>query len=438
MIKEAVSARKALNAVSLLWLGSLIGAGLAFITQVVLARELTPDGYGVFAAALATVTLLAPLAGFGVQGFWLKVFGAEGWRATRWLPGSFRFVALSTSGTLILLAVWAALGPHDTLTAELLFWLLPVIAAYMFMELVSGRLLLEERFASLAFWQMFPHVARLVLVLSLLLILVNRPNLSLIATIYGLVALSVIVAGCIYLRSMLGGGFRLKGHVGSVDSERRELRAEVSAISMLDVASKTWPFGLATVFHLVYFQSDIVLLKYLAGNADAGVYNVAFTVMAAVYLLPSVIYQKVLLPKIHRWANHDRERFYRVYRQGNIAMLVLGGGAMVAIWGSAFWAIPLLFGEQYVEAVALLNILAVSAPIVFVASSVGAVLVTQEHMVKKVKIMGGVAVLNVLLNIVLIPKYGAVGAAVTTVFSNLVLLVVYYMSAQRSVFGFRY
>lgn len=437
MIKVAVSARKALGAVSLLWLGSLIGAGLAFFTQVLLARELTPDGYGVFAAALATITLLAPLAGFGIQGFWLKVFGAEGWRATRWLPGSFRFVALSTTVTLMLLIAWAAWGPHDTPTAELLLWLLPLIAAYMFMELVSGKLLLEERFTSLAFWQMFPHVARLVLVLSLLLIMVNRPSLNFIATTYALVALSVIVAGCIYLRSMLGGRFNLKGHPDLAESERSELTAEVVTISMLNVASNTWPFGLATIFHLIYFQSDIILLKYLAGNADAGIYNVAFTVMAAVYLLPSVIYQKVLLPKIHRWANHDRERFYQVYRQGNIAMLVLGGGAMVAIWASAFWAIPLLFGQQYKEAVILLNVLALCAPIMFVASSVGATLVTQEHMVNKVKYMGVVAFFNIGLNVLFIPIFGAIGAAVATVLSNFLLLIIYYSAAQRLVFGGR-
>ncbi len=94
-MKAGSSVRKALVAISLLWFGSLAGAGLAFITQVVLARELTPAGYGVFAAALATVALLAPLAGFGVQGFWLKAFGVEGWGAVRWLTQSFRFVITS-------------------------------------------------------------------------------------------------------------------------------------------------------------------------------------------------------------------------------------------------------------------------------------------------------------------------------------------------------
>lgn len=199
--------------------------------------------------------------------------------------------------------------------------------------------------------------------------------------------------------------------------------------------TQTWPFGLATIFHLVYFQSDIILLKYINGDEAAGVYNVAFTVMAAVYLFPSVIYQKFLLPKMHRWANHDRKRFYQVYRQGNIAMLVLGVVAMLAIWGTAFWAIPLLFGAEYRQSFVVINILAVCAPVVFVASSVGATLVTQEHMVRKVKYMGIVAVLNVVLNFTLIPGFGAVGAAVATVISNLVLLVIYYVAAQCLVFA---
>ncbi|MCY1308808.1 hypothetical protein D9M70_588450 [compost metagenome] len=110
---------------------------------------------------------------------------------------------------------------------------------------------------------------------------------------------------------------------------------------------------------------------------------------------------------------------------------------MLAIWGAAFWAIPLLFGKQYLQAIILLNILAVCAPILFVASSVGATLVTQEHMAKKVKYMGAVAVLNIALNLLLIPEFEAVGAAVATVISNLVLLIVYCGAAQKFVFNFR-
>lgn len=434
MLKNGSAMRKALGAISLLWFGSLIGAGLAFLTQVLLARELTPAGYGVFAAALATVTLLAPLAGFGVQGFWLKVFGAEGWQATRWLPASFRFVTMSSMVTLSIFLAWAVWGPHDESTKRLLFLFSPVIFGYFFLELVTSKFLLEEHFRRLALWQLFPHLARLLLIVLVVLVVVERPGVGLIAGVYASVAFVVLIIGCMQLSAMKRGVFDLKGH-GRATNVRPDEACNANSIRVLDVGRQAWPFGLATVFHLIYFQSDIILLKYISGNEVAGIYNVAFTVMAAVYLLPSVIYQKLLLPKIHRWANNDRDKFYQVYRKGNIAMLVLGLAAMLAIWSAAFWAIPMLFGEEYREAVLILNILALCAPVLFVASSVGATLVTQEHMARKVKYMGVVALINITLNVLLIPYFGAIGAAVSTVVSNMMLLIIYYRAAQRTVFG---
>ncbi len=429
MFKRTSAIRKALGAVSLLWLGSLFGAGLAFITQVILARELTPTGYGNFAAVLATITLLAPLAGFGVQGVWLKLYGAEGWQATRWLSTSFRFVMLSTVITYSVILGWGIWGPHDEVTRKLFVFLSPVILGYLFLELVTSKLLLEERFSSLALWQLFPHLARLLAVLLLGAFGITLVSVDSVALIYASVAFVVFVIGCKQIKDMSSGRFALKGHVG------RDLPLDMTAVCIADVAKQAWPFGFATVFHLIYFQSNIILLKYIAGDQVAGIYNVAFTVMAAVYLLPSVIYQKFLLPKFHRWASHDRARLYQVYRKGNVVMLMLGVGAMFAIWGMAFWGIPLLFGDDYKDAVTVLNVLAFSAPIMFVASSVGATLVTQEHMARKVKYMGAVAGFNVVLNLMLIPSFGLLGAAVTTVLSNFVLLAIYYVAAQKLVFA---
>ncbi|MBV1951456.1 MAG: oligosaccharide flippase family protein, partial [Cycloclasticus sp.] len=58
--------------VSLLWVSSLLGAACAFFTQVILARKLGPTEFGVFATAFAMVTLVVPLAGFGVAQYWMK------------------------------------------------------------------------------------------------------------------------------------------------------------------------------------------------------------------------------------------------------------------------------------------------------------------------------------------------------------------------------
>jgi O-antigen/teichoic acid export membrane protein len=57
---------RALGAVSMLWITTAIGAGLAFFTQALLARELGPSQYGLF-SSLATITMISPLAGFGLR-----------------------------------------------------------------------------------------------------------------------------------------------------------------------------------------------------------------------------------------------------------------------------------------------------------------------------------------------------------------------------------
>src|SRR3546814_20314823 len=66
------------GAVSILWLGSLAGAGCAFLVQLLLARQLTAAEFGTFAATLNMVTLVSPLASFGLGALWLRIFGEEG------------------------------------------------------------------------------------------------------------------------------------------------------------------------------------------------------------------------------------------------------------------------------------------------------------------------------------------------------------------------
>ena len=112
-MKISSSVRKTLAAISFLWLGQLAGAGLVFITHVVLARELTPSGYGVFDAALATTTALVPLAGLGEGGFWLNAFGAEGWGGVHWVSRSVPVGILAPTVTLLLRAALTSFGPHD-------------------------------------------------------------------------------------------------------------------------------------------------------------------------------------------------------------------------------------------------------------------------------------------------------------------------------------
>lgn len=421
---------KAVQNISFLWVGSLIGAGCAFFTQVILARMLGPQGFGAFSSVLSLMNLLVPFVGFGIAQYWLKEFGKEGWSAARFIRPSLKLVCINIVLALSFLTIWAFGGPNDQVIQAVFFIMLIFVVGQVAVELISGKLQLEERYGTLALWQLMPHVARFSLVAIVGLCSGTHSNLKVAAVLFACVSLVVLALAINPLIRMAKGKFFLIGH--GLQSEQNGF---VQPPRVKEILQGSWPFGMAAVFQLIYFQSDIVLVKYITGDEAAGYYNVAFTMMVAVLLFPGIIYQKFLLPKFHRWANYNRTLFYKVYSYGNAVMLLLGMLAMILVWMLSPIAIPYLFGNNYTAAVELLMILVLSAPILFVANSVGAVLVTQEHMRIKVKLMGAVALVNVVLNLIFIPVYGAYGAAVTTVVSNLILLISYYVSAQLWVFG---
>ena len=422
----------AAKAITLLLLGSFLGAGFAFVTQVILARLLGPADLGVFAAALATVTLLTPLAGFGVAQFWLKAFGAEGWGAIRWLKTSIRFVTISSVAAFALLIIWSFISPNDDESRFVLLILSFYMLGQVSVELVSAKFQLEEKYIYLSLWQLLPHFLRLLLVFIMVYFVTDPIQVHTVAYLYTSVSIASVVAGLYALINMQSGNFSLKGHAQTTSAYENNSKENPS---VTDVIAESWPFGLAGFFQLIYFQSGVILVKYIAGEDAAGLYNVAFTVVAAMYLLPGVIYQKFLLPKLHRWSNHNRERFYQVYRQGNRVMLLLGTLIMIGLWATSNWMIPFLFGDDYADSVFLLNTLAISVPIMFIAFNAGATLVTQNHMRKKVQFMAVAAILNIMFNLIMIPIYGAIGAAVASVLSNAVLACCFYYASKKFVFS---
>lgn len=414
--------------ISFLWIGSLLGAGFAFVTQVIMARTLTPADFGTISAALVLINLASPMAGFGVHSFWLKAFGKEAEFATRWLPDSFRFISLSLSVVLCALLLWIILGPNDEQTQSLLVLLGLGVPAYLVVELIGTKLQLQERFAYLAFIQLVPHFSRLLWVAIAALLFVNV-NAASFAAGYAMVGLITIIYGYVELSDLRNGKLIIPMRNQVTDLEQQEKP------SMFRVAAESFPFGLATVFHLIYFQSAIVIISQITGPESAGLYNVAFVVMSAVYIFPSVIYQKFLLARLHYWSNYDRSRFKKIHVQGNIIMAVLGLLAMFSVWVVSPWFIDNVFGEEYSGAKQILLLLAVCAPLRFLATSVGASLVTQEHMRRKVKCMAVVAAANIVLNIMLIPKYAAMGAVYSTIFCEFLLLVVYFRLTKKYVFS---
>ncbi|HSR64171.1 MAG TPA: hypothetical protein VLM17_01020, partial [Xanthomonadaceae bacterium] len=198
-VPEAI--RRPLLHMSMLTVAMVAGVAMAFLTQTLLARELGPASYGLFASSLVTVTMLAPLAGFGLTQFRLKVYGVEGWGAHRWMQPSLRFTVFTTLLAIGLVVGWALIAAPANGTRFCLLVLTPVILSVLASDLVGNKLRLEDRYRYMALWQLMLPASRLAV--AIVLFWATGLDYHFVAVAYAVVALLVTARALPHLRAML-------------------------------------------------------------------------------------------------------------------------------------------------------------------------------------------------------------------------------------------
>lgn len=181
---------------------------------------------------------------------------------------------------------------------------------------------------------------------------------------------------------------------------------------------ESWPLAVATAASIVCIRIDQVILRAVAGTAETGVYSAAARIMEILHSLPLMLAASLspgLVAARARSAGDYEQRVRRLFQ-------LAAGSAWGAALGCALlapWVIPWAFGPAFARTAGILAILAGSLP--FIALGVA----RQEYLINEGRqrfqlattLVG--AVLNVLLNLWAIPRWGGLGAAGATVVSHL-------------------
>ena len=175
-----------------------------------------------------------------------------------------------------------------------------------------------------------------------------------------------------------------------------------------------WPLLLAGLSVMLYMKSDQVMLEWLRGPAEVGQYSVAVRVAESFYFLP-VILSSTFLPRIGQGSG-DFETdpgLRQLYRSA----WLLGVGMMLSSMLVLPPLLPLVFGNEFLPAQSALVWLGPAAFAVATGCASGAWLNTQGHqkIIAQRSAIG--ALINIILNLLLIPRMGFVGAALATSFS---------------------
>lgn len=403
-------------------MSTLLNSTLSFIVGIIIARNLQPDTYGFFASTLATVTLFFSFSHLGIAQFWLKKTGKFGWRVRNLFYPSMLIVLKSmflSILTIILIGVFVSHNDSEKFATILLSFHLIGLTT---VELLVAKYQLEQKYDRIALFQLVPNLIRLIFILVIFYVF-NHISILTIACTYFIVSIITPIIFWKDFANLSYGKIDLKNHHDKNESQLK--------LSQKQIIKSSVPFALAGFFHFIYYQSDIILVKYLSSNSQAGYYSGAVLIFSSIMLIPTVIYQKYLMPKIHFWFNHDKSFFVNFFKKSSVYMFIIGTMFFLLVYFNAEKIILFVFGKNYFDSIHLIKLLSISLPISFLSANLGATLVTDKTIRKKAKIMGFIAITNIFLNLMLIPSFDAKGAAYATLICNVLLFVFYFLESNK-------
>ncbi len=187
-----------------------------------------------------------------------------------------------------------------------------------------------------------------------------------------------------------------------------------------------FPLMLNHLLATVFFKIDVVILELLQGDAIVGQYSTAYKWLDALGVIPS-LFTMALLPIMARQAHEDRDGLRRSYDFAVKLLVSLAVPIAVLTTFSAHVLINLLGGARYLPNGAIaLQIMVWFMPIGWINSLTNYVLVALDQQARmKWAFLAGVS-FNIATNLLFVPIHGFQAAAITTILSELVLLIAFY------------
>ncbi len=179
----------------------------------------------------------------------------------------------------------------------------------------------------------------------------------------------------------------------------------------------SWPLAIVNISIIVYMKIDQVMLTDIAGPRENGIYATAVALSELWFFLPVAIGNTVFPLIVTAHDNDDRRQFDRKLQLFLDAMTALGYAVAIPVFVFATPIVRIVYGAEFAEAAGVLRIHVVSFVFVCMGIARGVYLVTKNYVRFNMASSIAAAVLNVVLNLVLIPRHGAMGAAWSTLIS---------------------
>ncbi|MBD2563022.1 MULTISPECIES: flippase [Nostoc] len=383
---------------SWLFADRILRMGASLVVGVWIARYLGVQQYGVFNYALAFVSLFSPIFTLGLDDVVVRHLVRQSSNKEEILGTTFWLKLLGgIASVLLAVSTMFFLGEQETLK----IWLVAILAmAGIFRAADTIELWFQSQVQS-KYTVIAKNTAFLLnSAIKIALILTKAPLLAFAWVTLAEFAMSAI--GLLIVYQVKGSSLWL-------------WRWSFSAAKTL--LKESLPLIFSGFAILIFMKIDQVMLGQMIGNSEVGVYTAAVRVSEIWYFIPGAIVSSVA-PAIYAAKEKSESLYYQ--RIGQLLNLMTCISLAIALPMSFLSdkIIMVMFGSGYAEAGSILAVHIWTSLFVFMGLATSPWFIAEglNHVSLGKTLFG--AILNIILNLFLIPKYAGLGAAIATIISQ--------------------
>jgi O-antigen/teichoic acid export membrane protein len=378
-----------------LFFDKILRMGIGLLVGVWIARYLGPEQFGLLNYALAFTGLFSAIAALGMQEIVVRdiVRNPGGAYETLGTAGVLQIIGGLVAYAFILVAI-AYMRPNDYLAQSIV----AIIGSTMILEASKIAVFWFESQVQSRYTVWVQNGVFLLFSAIKLILIIYQASLTAFVWVMFMEALLVAL---ILLKVMNKYGFTL-GFL--------KVNAQRARMLLLD----SWPLVLASVSIMIYMKIDQIMLGQMVGDQAVGIFSAATRISEVWYFIPMVVVSSIF-PAILN-AKEQSKELYHKYLQRLYALMVWMSIAVAL--PMTFLAIPLveiLYGKAYLESGIILSIHIWASVFVFLGVASSRWILAENRQILSLQRSLFGMLINVALNLLLIPLYGAIGAAVATV-----------------------
>ncbi|MEI7826510.1 MAG: flippase [Euryarchaeota archaeon] len=396
-----------------LFVSQIVSMGIGFFYLIFSARYLGPELFGLLTFALAFTGIFGLLLDLGLNNLAIRDVARDKSRANEYLSNITFIKLIMGVLTFGLVAVVAhSLGySGETLVVVYLLTL-----STIFVALTASFYAVFQSFERMEYQSVGAILSGLLLLTGAVILIARSAGVVAFAAIY-LISNALVFCYSFFIS-------KRKFHL---------FEAKVNLDFWRPAIRQALPFGLSGFFTTIYFWIDSLMLSLIQGNQAVGWYNAGYRLVFSLLFIPT-IFSAAVFPAMSRFHLSSQDSLKLMWKEFIRFMLILGIPIAVGTTLLAGKVVPLIFGEGYAPSVAVVQLLIWSLVFIFVNATFVRLFESTNKQIVVTKITGLMVIVNVAINLVLIPRYSYVGASVAILITEFIVLVVLFFLAERDLY----